>query len=183
MVSVNIITALISNSYLHLAFQNFNMNTVDAAHIQSPLGTIEITGSNGVIFSVSFLEEQDNSKSKVPASLKECVRQLEEYFSGKRKQFDLQLQPNGTAFQRHVWDELLKIPFGKTISYIQLARQLGDEKSIRAAASANGKNPIGIVIPCHRVIGANSELVGYAGGLWRKQWLLDLENGQQSLDL
>src|SRR5438552_3659644 len=143
-----------SNTYLHLAFQNFKMNAVDTAHVQSPLGTIEITGSNGAIFSVSFMDEQDNTKSKVPASLKVCAQQLEEYFSGKRKQFDLQLQPNGTTFQRHVWDELLRIPFGKTISYIQLARQLGDEKSIRAAASANGKNPIGILIPCHRVIGA-----------------------------
>jgi len=159
------------------------MNTIDIAHIPSPLGTIEITGSQGVIFSVSFLEKQDDNKSKIPASIKACAEQLDEYFSGKRKHFDVPLQPNGTAFQRHVWDELLKIPFGKTISYIQLARQLGDEKSIRAAASANGKNPIGIIIPCHRVIGANSELVGYAGGLWRKQWLLDHENGQQSLDL
>ena len=159
------------------------MNVVETAHIPSPLGTIEITGSHGVIFSISFLEEQDKTTTKIPASLKACAQQLEEYFSGKRKQFDLQLQPNGTAFQRHVWDELLRIPFGKTISYIQLARQLGDEKSIRAAASANGKNPIGILIPCHRVIGANSELVGYAGGLWRKQWLLDHENGQQTLDL
>jgi methylated-DNA-[protein]-cysteine S-methyltransferase len=159
------------------------MNAVDTAHIPSPLGTIEITGSQGAIFSVSFLEEQDKSPSKVPPSLKVCAQQMEEYFSGKRKQFELPLQPNGTTFQRHVWDELLKIPFGKTISYLQLARHLGDEKSIRAAASANGKNPIGILIPCHRVIGANSELVGYAGGLWRKQWLLDHENAQQTLDL
>jgi methylated-DNA-[protein]-cysteine S-methyltransferase len=159
------------------------MNAVETAHIPSPLGTIEITGSNGVIFSVSFHEEQEKSASKVPASLKVCAQQIEEYFSGKRKQFDLPLQPNGTVFQRHVWDELLKIPFGKTISYLQLARHLGDEKRIRAAASANGKNPIGILIPCHRVIGANSELVGYMGGLWRKQWLLDHENGQQTLDL
>jgi methylated-DNA-[protein]-cysteine S-methyltransferase len=158
------------------------MNPVDATIFQSPLGSIEITGSNGVVFSVSFLDEE-KPQGKIPASLKPCVTQLEEYFSGKRKKFDLPLQPNGTTFQRHVWDELLKIPFGKTISYMQMARQLGDEKSIRAAASANGKNPIGIIIPCHRVIGSNSELVGYAGGLWRKQWLLDHENGQQSLDL
>lgn len=159
------------------------MNPVDTAFFQSPLGVIEITGSNGVIFSVSFLDEPENTHGKIPASLKPCVIQLEEYFSGKRKKFDVPLQPNGTTFQRHVWDELLKIPFGKTISYLQMARNLGDEKSIRAAASANGKNPIGILIPCHRVIGSNSELVGYAGGLWRKQWLLDHENGQQSLDL
>ena len=159
------------------------MNDIDEAHIESPLGTIAITGSHGVIFSVLFLDGQRLVKSRVPASLKECARQLNEYFSGKRKSFDLPLQPNGTAFQRHVWDELFKIPFGKTISYLQIARQLGDEKSIRAAASANGKNPIAIIIPCHRVIGSNSDLVGYAGGLWRKQWLLDLESGQQSLDL
>ncbi len=159
------------------------MNSIDTAYLQSPLGTLEITGSHGIIFSVSFLDEQQTQASKIPASLKESIEQLDEYFSGKRKKFELNLQPNGTTFQRHVWDELLKIPFGKTISYLQLARQLGDEKSIRAAASANGKNPIGIVIPCHRVIGSNSDLVGYAGGLWRKEWLLDHESGQQSLNL
>jgi methylated-DNA-[protein]-cysteine S-methyltransferase len=159
------------------------VNLIDTTYIDSPLGPLEVTGSHGVIFSVLFSDKQEKVSPKVPASLKECVKQLEEYFSGSRKKFELQLQPNGTTFQRHVWDELLKIPFGKTISYLQLARQLGDEKSIRAAASANGKNPIGILIPCHRVIGSNSDLVGYAGGLWRKQWLLDHENGQQSLDL
>jgi methylated-DNA-[protein]-cysteine S-methyltransferase len=159
------------------------MNAIDTAYIQSPLGILEITGSHGVIFSVTFQDDTEKKPSPVPSSLHACVQQLGEYFSGSRTSFDLPLQPNGTAFQRHVWDELLKIPFGKTISYLRLARQLGDEKSIRAAASANGKNPIGIIIPCHRVIGSNAELVGYAGGLWRKQWLLDHENGQQSLDL
>lgn len=93
------------------------------------------------------------------------------------------LQPNGTAFQRHVWDELLKIPYGKTTSYLKLARELGDEKSIRAAASANGKNPIAIIIPCHRVIGFNGEMVGYAGGVKRKEWLLAHEKGEEQLDL
>jgi methylated-DNA-[protein]-cysteine S-methyltransferase len=159
------------------------MNPIDKALVDSPLGILEITGSHGVIFSVLFKDEQQKPSMHIPSSLEACAHQLQEYFSGSRKKFDLQLQPNGTVFQRHVWDELLKIPFGKTISYLQLARQLGDEKSIRAAASANGKNPIGILIPCHRVIGSNSDLVGYAGGLWRKQWLLDHENGQQSLDL
>ena len=157
------------------------MSTIDTAYIQTPIGLIEITGSHGVIFSVSFLDHQEKVSSSVPPSLKDAVKALKEYFSGQRKNFDLQLQPNGTSFQRHVWDELLKSPFGKTISYIQLARQLGDEKTIRAAANANAKNPIGILIPCHRVIGSNADLVGYAGGLWRKQWLLDLENGQQAL--
>ncbi len=159
------------------------MNQIDKAFIESPIGTLEITGSHGVIFSVTFLDEQHHGSSKVPAALKECVNQLSEYFSGKRKKFDLPLQPNGTSFQRHVWDELLNIQYGKTISYLRLAYQLGDEKKIRAAASANGKNPIGIIIPCHRVIGSNAELVGYSGGLRRKQWLLDHESGQQSLIL
>ena len=159
------------------------MNAIDKATFESPIGLVEITGSHGVIFSVSFPDGQQKHSTKIPAALKDPVMQLKEYFNGTRKKFDLQLQPNGTAFQRHVWDELLKIPFGKTIPYLQLAHRLGDEKSIRAAASANGKNPIAIMIPCHRVIGANADLVGYSGGLWRKQWLLDHESGQQSLDL
>lgn len=159
------------------------MNHIDKAYLESPVGMLEITGSHGVIFSVTFMEEQHHIASKTPPSLKAGIDQLKEYFSGKRKIFDLQLQPNGTSFQRHVWDELLKITFGKTVSYLQLAHQLGDEKKIRAAASANGKNPIAIIIPCHRVIGSNGELVGYSGGLWRKQWLLDHENGQQTLKL
>ena len=157
------------------------MSQIDKAYMESPIGTLEITGTHGVIFSVTFTDEQYKGPLKVPVSLKQCVKQLNEYFSGKRKKFELQLQPNGTSFQRHVWDELLNIPYGKTVSYLHIAHQLGDEKKIRAAASANGKNPIGIIIPCHRVIGSNGELVGYAGGLWRKQWLLDLESGQQSL--
>lgn len=159
------------------------MNHIDTAYMDSPLGTLEITGSHGVIFSMQFQDEPKQRTSKIPPSLKECTDQLSEYFSGKRKKFDIQLQPNGTSFQRHVWDELLKIPFGKTISYLQLANRLGDEKKIRAAASANGKNPIAVIIPCHRVIGSNAELVGFSGGLWRKQWLLDHENGQQLLKL
>src|SRR5260221_2155573 len=106
----------------------------------SPLGLIEITGLHGVIFSVSFLDNKKTNPTKVPASLQKCATELEEYFSFKRKTFDLPLQPNGTSFQRHVWDELLKIPFGKTTSYLKLARELGDVKSIRAAASANGTN-------------------------------------------
>jgi len=159
------------------------MKEFDTAIISSPLGLIEITGSHGVIFSVSFLDIKKAKSTKVPAPLQTCITQLEEYFSWKRKSFDLPLQPNGTVFQRHVWDELLKIPYGKTISYLTLARELGDEKSIRAAASANGKNPIAIVIPCHRVIGSHGEMVGYAGGVERKEWLLAHEKGEEQLNL
>ena len=119
----------------------------------------------------------------IPFELKETVNQLQEYFDGKRTDFTFKLNLKGTDFQQKVWRELSKIPFGKTISYLDLAKKLGDPKVIRAAASANGKNPIWIVIPCHRVIGTDGSLTGYAGGLWRKKWLLEHENpsNQQSL--
>lgn len=159
------------------------MKEFDSAIISSPLGMLEITGSHGVIFSVLFLDDKKSKPTKVPVSLQKCVTQLEEYFSWKRKIFDVPLQPNGTVFQRSVWDALLKITFGKTTSYLKLARELGDEKSIRAAASANGKNPIAIIIPCHRVIGSHGEMVGYAGGLKRKEWLLAHEKGEEQLNL
>ena len=159
------------------------MKEFDSAIISSPLGMLEITGSRGVIFSVLFFDNKKAKPTKVPASLQKCATELEEYFSWKRKTFDLPLQPNGTTFQRHVWDELLKIPYGKTTSYLKLARELGDEKSIRAAASANGKNPIAIIIPCHRVIGSNGEMVGYGGGIKKKEWLLSHERGEEQLDL
>jgi methylated-DNA-[protein]-cysteine S-methyltransferase len=117
--------------------------------------------------------------------LKEAMRQLEEYFDGRRREFDLPLGQAGSVFQQRVWAELCRIPFGKTISYLQLARRLGDEKCIRAAGSANGKNALAIVVPCHRVIGSSGDLVGYGGQLWRKKWLLEheqkLAHGVQTL--
>jgi methylated-DNA-[protein]-cysteine S-methyltransferase len=111
------------------------------------------------------------------------VTQLAEYFEGIRSQFDLKLNPKGTDFQQKVWKELLNIPFGKTRTYLEQTKQLGDPKAIRAVASANGKNPVGIVIPCHRVIGSDGSLTGYASGIWRKKWLLEHESPvkQQSL--
>jgi methylated-DNA-[protein]-cysteine S-methyltransferase len=101
--------------------------------------------------------------------------QLDAYFAGELEAFDLDLAPEGTAFQRRVWEELVRIPFGETISYGELARRLGDPKLMRAVGLANGRNPISIVVPCHRVIGANGSLVGYGGGLERKRWLLEHE--------
>ena len=120
---------------------------------------------------------------EIPSALKEANLQLSEYFEGKRKEFSFKLNPKGTDFQQKVWQELLKIPFGKTTSYLELSKQLGDVKAIRAVAAANGKNPLWIVVPCHRVIGSDGSLTGYAGGLWRKKWLLEHENPspQQSL--
>ena len=112
----------------------------------------------------------------IPAALEEAVRQLQEYFEGNRTEFTFKLNPSGTDFQKKVWDALLEIPFGKTISYLDLSKRLGDVKAIRAVASANGKNPLWIVVPCHRVIGTNGDLTGYAGGLHRKKWLLEHES-------
>jgi methylated-DNA-[protein]-cysteine S-methyltransferase len=104
-----------------------------------------------------------------------CARQFDEYFAGTRKEFNLITDPKGTPFQESVWKELLNIPYGFTISYLELSRRLNHEKAIRAVGSANGKNPINIIIPCHRVIGMDGSLTGYGGGLWRKKWLLEHE--------
>ncbi len=154
------------------------------AFINTPVGVLEVKGSEEGISSVLFstLEETEVSQ-KIPQELEEAVLQLQEYFKGKRREFSLKLSPEGTDFQKRVWAQLLEIPFGKTTSYQQMANTLGDPKVIRAAASANGKNPISIIIPCHRVIGSDGSLTGYAGGLHRKKWLLEFENPspQQSL--
>ena len=150
--------------------------------INSPLGTTKIVGDENGISQISILEEEVISKT-IPNELKVAITQINEYFSGTRTDFDFRINPNGTDFQKKVWQELLNIPYGKTISYLDLAKKLGDPKVIRAAASANGKNPLWIVIPCHRVIGTDGSLTGYAGGLWRKKWLLEHESPttQQSL--
>lgn len=150
--------------------------------INTPLGTTKIKGDENGVAIISILQEGEISK-KIPLELKGVVKELNEYFDGKRTEFTFQLNPKGTDFQKKVWQALLTIPYGKTISYLDLSKQLGDVKAIRAVASANGKNPLWIVIPCHRVIGTDGSLTGYAGGLWRKKWLLDLENPvkQQSL--
>jgi methylated-DNA-[protein]-cysteine S-methyltransferase len=155
------------------------MNTV---FINSPLGITKIVGDDNGISIISVLSEGTVS-DEIPENLKEAVSQLLGYFDGKRTEFTLKLNPKGTEFQQTVWKELCNIPFGKTMSYLDLAKKLGDPKVIRAAASANGKNPLWIVVPCHRVIGTDGSLTGYAGGLWRKKWLLEHENptNQQSL--
>jgi methylated-DNA-[protein]-cysteine S-methyltransferase len=148
----------------------------------SPLGWINIVAENRSVKEISFVNsfiEHDSSN----VFLKEVESELEEYFNGQRKEFTFHCDPDGTDFQKKVWNELFKIPYGKTVSYLEIARRLGDEKVIRAAASANGKNPIAIVIPCHRVIGSDGSLTGYAGGLHRKEWLLSHEMGVYSPSL
>jgi len=149
----------------------------------TPLGTAVITGNEDGIASIHCGHEPVEESPLVPGVLRRGAQQLEEYLTGQRKTFTIPLRPQGTPFQRAVWQLLQEIPFGKTISYLELARRLGDERAIRAVASANGKNPIWILIPCHRVIGSNGDLTGYAGGLWRKQWLLDHERPQKQLSL
>ena len=143
--------------------------------VQSPLGILQISCTDEFITSVKFMEVASDLKKDEHPLLQNCVQQLNEYFNGSRLIFDLPLSQPGTDFQKKIWNLLIQIPFGKTLSYKQLTTQFGDMKAIRAVASANGKNDIAIIVPCHRVIGSNGSLTGYAGGLWRKKWLLEHE--------
>jgi methylated-DNA-[protein]-cysteine S-methyltransferase len=142
----------------------------------TPIGNLEIIATENFITKVTFIDSPLLPTSFSTPILEECQAEIKAYFAGKLQRFSVPLQAEGTIFQQQVWQELQNIPFGKTISYLELARRLGNEKVIRAAGTANGKNPIAILIPCHRVIGSNGTLVGYAGKLWRKKYLLDLEN-------
>ena len=142
--------------------------------ITSPLCFLVLKSNEDSVTEISFSENELAEQHSCEV-LEKCKTQLDHYFSGKLMNFDLPLAPEGTDFQQKVWSELLKIPYGETITYMDLAIRLGDSKVIRAAGTANGKNPIAIVIPCHRVIGAGNKLTGYAGGIWRKKMLLELE--------
>lgn len=159
------------------------MSDYEQCFFKTPIGMARIVGSQDGISEISVLNEEVEGTELVPEVLLECVKQLTEYFEGERKDFSIKINPKGTDFQKTVWDELLNIPFGKRTTYMKQTLKLGNEKAIRAVASANGKNPIWIVIPCHRVVGTDGSLTGYAGGLWRKKWLLEHESpsGQTSL--
>lgn len=148
---------------------------METAYIKTPLGFAKIVGDEDGV-SVISVSDQGKVSITIPTVLQDAVSQLNDYFDGKRTNFTFKLNPLGTEFQQKVWKGLLEIPFGKTMSYLELSKKLGDVKAIRAVASANGKNPLWIVIPCHRVIGTDGSLTGYAGGLWRKKWLLEHEN-------
>ena len=146
-------------------------------YYQSPIGLLKIGGTEQYINQVIFTDQPEEPIiDTIPDLLTYCVEQLIEYFNSRRNAFDIPIHQNGTTFQNRVWNELLNIPLGKTINYLTLAKRLGDPKCIRAAASTNGKNNICVIVPCHRVIGSNQTLVGYAGGLHRKKWLLNHEN-------
>jgi methylated-DNA-[protein]-cysteine S-methyltransferase len=151
------------------------MNDLSRGYYRSPIGTLEIVGSQDGISSVSFVDEAV-AYGDIPACLQECALQLNEYFVGRRVEFTFMLDLQGTQFQKKVWRELRKIPFGKTVSYLEVALAVGTRESTRAVGRANGQNPLVIVVPCHRVIGRDGSLTGYGGGLRRKRWLLDFEN-------
>tara|TARA_R100000935_G_C2824107_1_gene161347 strand:- start:681 stop:1151 length:471 start_codon:yes stop_codon:yes gene_type:complete len=144
--------------------------------LKTPLGICDITGDEGGVSEIRIVDEIKELSENIPEFLIPAVTQIEAYFNGQLQYFDFKLNPKGTSFQKKVWEELIKIPFGETRSYLQLSKDLGNAKAIRAVAAANGKNPLWIVTPCHRVIGSDGSLTGYAGGLWRKKWLLDFEN-------
>lgn len=145
------------------------------AVLETPLGFVLIEGDEQGISRINIEKERPEISSEVPEILQEAVEQIELYFSGELKEFDLKLNPEGTPFQKRIWKLLMEIPFGRRKSYMDLAREYGDTKAIRAVAAANGKNPLWIVVPCHRVVGSDGSLTGYAGGIWRKKWLLDHE--------
>ncbi|MDC6404079.1 MULTISPECIES: methylated-DNA--[protein]-cysteine S-methyltransferase [Maribacter] len=149
---------------------------METAFIHTPLGIAKLEGDENGLYSVTVLDTDETLTDIIPPDLEEAAYQLKEYFEGSRTQFDLSLNPSGTDFQKSVWKALQDIPYGKTVTYLDLSKTLGDVKAIRAVASANGKNPLWIVVPCHRVIGSDGSLTGYAGGLHRKKWLLEHEN-------
>lgn len=140
------------------------------------MGNTKISGDINGVSEVKVLNSEEKITENIPIELKDCVLQLKEYFAGNRQQFNLKLNAKGTDFQQRVWKQLAQISYGKTTSYLELSKQLGDVKAIRAVANANGKNPLWIITPCHRVIGSDGSLTGYAGGLHRKQWLLEHES-------
>ncbi|MGG0740709.1 methylated-DNA--[protein]-cysteine S-methyltransferase [Niallia taxi] len=150
---------------------------------QSPIGIVEITGTEEGVYSVLFTERdilQYPLTENTPKSLIDCYQQLDLYFKGELETFSFPYIVEGTDFQKNVWNTLPSISYGKTGSYKDIAAAIGNEKAVRAVGSTNGKNKLCIVLPCHRIIGSNGSLTGYAGGLWRKEWLLEHENKHAS---
>ncbi len=150
-------------------------NTTYIEVIETPLGLLKIEATTNGVFSITFLDEEFNDSPLPNEHTQKAISQLKEYFNKERKDFDFRIDLNGTDFQLKVWSELQNIPFGKSTSYLELSKTIGDVKAIRAVGTTNGKNPIAIAIPCHRVIGSDGSLTGYAGGLHRKKWLLEHE--------
>ncbi|WP_431087588.1 methylated-DNA--[protein]-cysteine S-methyltransferase [Paenibacillus sp. 8b26] len=153
----------------------------------SPIGEIEIWGTDEAVHSIMFSDRDTSTTTTLDETshpvLEACASQLDEYFKGTRYEFTFPYVFEGTDFQKNVWDALVKVGYGETAAYKDIAFSIGNEKAIRAVGSANGKNKLSIVIPCHRIIGSNQKLTGYAGGLWRKEWLLRHENQFKELNM
>ncbi|HOJ09702.1 MAG TPA: methylated-DNA--[protein]-cysteine S-methyltransferase [Clostridiales bacterium] len=171
---------------------NFNLaadsSIIYKAYYRSPIGVISILGNNKGIVAVDFIDEEESTCDliikvsneekipQLPRCIQECIRQFDEYFAGRLRNFTVDIVINrGTDFQKKVWNTLREIPYGETSSYALVAEKIGNRKAVRAVGNANNRNPISIIIPCHRVIGSDGSLVGYGGGLWRKKWLLEHE--------
>jgi methylated-DNA-[protein]-cysteine S-methyltransferase len=144
------------------------------AYTQSPIGLIEVGATAEALVSLYFVEAPRHPDSATPF-LRTVMEQIAEYFTGTRTVFTLPLHFGGTPFQQQVWNQLLTVPYGQTVAYQEIANALGNPKAVRAVGAANGQNPISIIAPCHRIIGSNGALIGYGGGLWRKEWLLKHE--------
>jgi methylated-DNA-[protein]-cysteine S-methyltransferase len=157
------------------------MPQIFTAVFESPIGSLEIKAEEKGILEVNFVEKSGlmrppgGAAADGPEVLRACLSQLEEYFRGKRTSFSLPLRLEGTAFQKKVWAALLRVPFGKTTTYGAIAAAVGNTRAGRAVGGANHRNPVSIIVPCHRVIGSDGRLTGYGGGLWRKEWLLEHE--------
>ncbi|MBI2282133.1 MAG: methylated-DNA--[protein]-cysteine S-methyltransferase [Bacteroidetes bacterium] len=154
------------------------MNELHYTYYESPIGLLQIGGTDQYIGELTFVDNPDqlaHGEPGITEIMHQCTEQLIEYFHGTRRNFNIPVHQEGTEFQTRVWGELMEIAYGKTISYMDLAKRLGDPKVIRAAASTNGKNHVAIIVPCHRVIGSDRSLTGYSGGMWRKKWLLGHE--------
>ena len=158
-------------------------SSIKLAYIDTPLGVARVKGTEKGISEVSILDEDQEHSQEVPTELKACCDQLTAYFQGELKEFDLEFDLEGTPFQQKIWKQLLTIPFGVTSTYTEQSDLHGDLKAIRAVGHAIGRNPLWIIIPCHRVVGSNGELRGYAGGLWRKKWLLEHESPPSQIKL
>lgn len=157
---------------------DISINMLYTKYYSSPIGILEILASETHLTHVLFRDAQKRPSQQLEETtessliIEECIKQFDAYFAGKLKDFELPLFPKGTDFQQNVWEYLKTIPYGKTISYLEFSKRIGNEKAIRAVGTANGRNPLTIILPCHRVIGSDGSLVGYGGDLWRKEWLL-----------
>ena len=159
---------------------------VSIAYFESPIGTIEIRGTDAGVSGLDFVKTKASRrggtpKGGLPAPLAEALVELDEYFRGKRRVFTVKLDLGGTAFQRQVWRKLLAVEFGRTTTYKALAEAVCRPASTRAVGGANHRNPVSIIVPCHRVVGSDGSLTGYGGGLWRKEWLLRHEQADLTL--